>query len=379
MSEILVLSEPRDFHAFAVAEALARWGIEPVLWFGTDFPTRQRASIWAGDADCRLEIRGPGIEIGDRPFGLVWNRRPTLPVLAEDLHPADRESADRDCQHFVWSLWHLVAPDAVWVNPLSPIHSAVLKPLQLRLAREVGLEIPPSLCSNDPQRIREFLRAHAGNAIYKSFYQGSWQTEEGVAAVFTRGITEEDLPEDDMVHASPGIFQARVPKAHELRVTFLGDLPIAARISSQAPAQTAVDWRRSPSSTTFAPAELPADVVGKCRLLKAKLGLVYAALDLIVTPDGRYVFLEANPTGQFLFVERRCPEIRMLDAFCRFLLGSAGLSPPPGAPAIRLGEVWDAAEARMQEAVAAHVARARPVVDETKFDAVAGEGAAGSQ
>lgn len=378
MSEILVLTEPRDFHAFAVAEALARWGIEPLLWFGTDFPTRQRASVWAGDADFRLEIRGPGIEIRYRPFRLVWNRRPTLPVLAEDLHPADRESADRDCQHFAWSLWHLVAPGAAWVNPLSPIHSAVLKPLQLQLAREVGLEIPPSLCSNDPQRIREFLRAHVGNAIYKTFYQGSWQTDEGIAAVFTRGIAEEDLPEDDMVHASPGIFQARIPKAYELRVTFLGDQPIAARITSQDESGS-VDWRRSVSSSTFAPTELPPDVVRKCRALMAKLGLVFAALDLIVTPDGRHVFLEANPTGQFLFVERRCPEIRILDAFCRFLLEHAGLSPPIGAGAVRLEEVWDAAEARMQEAVAAHVARARPVVDETKFEGVAVEGAAGSR
>lgn len=378
MSEILVLSEPRDFHAFAVAEVLECWGIEPVLWFGTDFPTRQQASVWAEDADFRLEIRGPGIEVRERPFHLVWNRRPTLPVLAEDLHPADRESAARDCQHFVWSLWHLVAPGAAWVNPLSPIHSAVLKPLQLMLAREVGLEIPPSLCSNDPQRIREFLRAQGGDTIYKSFYQGSWQTEDGVAAVFTRGITDEDLPEDDMVHASPGIFQARIPKAHELRVTFLGDLPIAARILSQDVPSTSVDWRRSASSLIFEPAELPADVAQKCRALMAKLGLAFAALDLIVTPDGRHVFLEANPTGQFLFVERRCPEIRILDAFCRFLLNRAGLKPPQGAEAVRLEEVWDAAEARMQEAVAAHVARPRPVVDETKFDVLAIETAAGS-
>ena len=34
-----------------------------------------------------------------------------------------------------------------------------------------------------------------------------------------------------------------------------------------------------------------------------RLGLVYGAIDMRRTPDGRYVFLEINPAGQWLFVE----------------------------------------------------------------------------
>ncbi len=32
-------------------------------------------------------------------------------------------------------------------------------------------------------------------------------------------------------------------------------------------------------------------------------GLVYGAFDFIVTPDGRYVFLEVNPSGQYMWIE----------------------------------------------------------------------------
>ena len=35
----------------------------------------------------------------------------------------------------------------------------------------------------------------------------------------------------------------------------------------------------------------------------AHFGLDYGAADLIVTPDGRYVFLEVNPNGQYGWVE----------------------------------------------------------------------------
>jgi hypothetical protein len=34
-----------------------------------------------------------------------------------------------------------------------------------------------------------------------------------------------------------------------------------------------------------------------------RLGLCYGAIDLILTPDGRYVFLEINPNGQYLWIE----------------------------------------------------------------------------
>ena len=35
-----------------------------------------------------------------------------------------------------------------------------------------------------------------------------------------------------------------------------------------------------------------------------RLGIVYGAIDLRRTPDGRHVFLEVNPAGQWLFVEQ---------------------------------------------------------------------------
>ena len=34
-----------------------------------------------------------------------------------------------------------------------------------------------------------------------------------------------------------------------------------------------------------------------------ELGLRYGAIDLILTPDDRFVFLEINPNGQYLWIE----------------------------------------------------------------------------
>jgi glutathione synthase/RimK-type ligase-like ATP-grasp enzyme len=34
------------------------------------------------------------------------------------------------------------------------------------------------------------------------------------------------------------------------------------------------------------------------------MGLVYGAIDLILTPEGEYVFVEVNPNGQYWWIER---------------------------------------------------------------------------
>jgi glutathione synthase/RimK-type ligase-like ATP-grasp enzyme len=46
-------------------------------------------------------------------------------------------------------------------------------------------------------------------------------------------------------------------------------------------------------------------LAARLRDLMCALGLTFGALDLIRTPDGRYVFLEVNPNGQWLWLEDR--------------------------------------------------------------------------
>jgi glutathione synthase/RimK-type ligase-like ATP-grasp enzyme len=53
------------------------------------------------------------------------------------------------------------------------------------------------------------------------------------------------------------------------------------------------------------PIELPDEVESKVHELMNTFGLIYGALDFIVTPEGRFVFLEINPAGQYMWVESR--------------------------------------------------------------------------
>jgi glutathione synthase/RimK-type ligase-like ATP-grasp enzyme len=122
--------------------------------------------------------------------------------------------------------------------------------------------------------------------------------------VHTTLIEEGDLVSDAALAACPAIYQRRVEKAFDLRVTVVGERLFACRIDSQDSEQGAVDWRRAgPGALPIRRCELDGDTAGKCIALMRRLGIDFAGLDLIVTPEGETVFLEANAAGQWLWVQ----------------------------------------------------------------------------
>ena len=136
-------------------------------------------------------------------------------------------------------------------------------------------------------------------------------------------ITESDLDMLDSVRTVPCCFQEYVPKKLELRVTVIGEKLFAAEIHSQESAETRIDWRNNDADIPYRVAELPPAVAEKCLGLVRSYGLNFSAMDLIVTPDSRYVFLESNPNGQFLFVEDKVPELAMSDELASCLIRGA--------------------------------------------------------
>jgi glutathione synthase/RimK-type ligase-like ATP-grasp enzyme len=67
--------------------------------------------------------------------------------------------------------------------------------------------------------------------------------------------------------------------------------------------------------------ELPAEVARRCVALTRALGLAYGAIDLVLTPEGRYVFLEINPAGQYLWIEEETG-LPISEAICDWLVAA---------------------------------------------------------
>ena len=146
----------------------------------------------------------------------------------------------------------------------------------------------------------------------------------GVSLPTTR-ITRDHEEMLDAVAELPCFFQQYIAKRYELRVTVIGDQVFAAKIHSQDDPRTATDYRDFSADILYEAETLPPEIARRCLDFVHSYGLTYGALDLIVTPDEAYVFLENNPVGQFLFVEQLVPELDMTGALAACLVrGAAG-------------------------------------------------------
>lgn len=140
---------------------------------------------------------------------------------------------------------------------------------------------------------------------------------------YTSKITWEDLGDDFSLAVAPGIFQKRVEKAFELRVTVFGNHVVAARLDLSDSDSQAVDSRAHlKEQLRVYPFDLPVEIRERCLNYMSYSRLVFCCFDFIVTPEDEYVFLEANQMGQFLWLEEKNPDIPMLDIMCRFLMSA---------------------------------------------------------
>jgi len=121
------------------------------------------------------------------------------------------------------------------------------------------------------------------------------------------------------ISATPVILQEYVHKSLELRVTVIGPRVFTAALFSQQTREGRVDWRRSvQDDLRHERYDLPEDISERCRRLVKGLGLKFGAIDLILTPEGHFVFLEINPNGQWTWIESRTG-MPMVDALIDLL------------------------------------------------------------
>ncbi len=164
------------------------------------------------------------------------------------------------------------------------------KPFQALLIQAFGFRTPATLITTDPEAVREFQERH-GTLIYKSI--------SGVRSIVSR-LKPEHAGRMERLRWCPTQFQQHVP-GEDYRVHVMGDESFAARIVSSAD-----DYRyasRQQGRTHIERAELPADVLARCRRMALAMKLPVAGIDLRRTPEGEWYCFEVNPSPGFTYYQ----------------------------------------------------------------------------
>ena len=351
MPPIIISSYRGDAHAEAVLWGLGQRGLSALLWQPHLFPAHQALTVaFTPAGGCRHAIEAAGKTIELDGVTTIWYRRSRPPQLADEIDPRDRDFASRESVQHLDGFLATAFPDALQVNPPAAVRLDTDKAAQLRLAAATGFAIPATLLSNAPDEVAAFFEANGGDIVYKSFRGERWSDGEGTQnplANRTAAVARADLANRQALAMCPGIFQARIEKAFELRVTVMGGTFFCVRIDAADSEAAALDWRSDRLGMRLSPAPLPDEIRDKCRAFMARAGLVFGCFDIIVTPSGAPVFLEVNPMGQFLWQEERLPELPLLDAMCAFLASGDPAfrwTPPPAPLAFAGFRAWAAAE-----------------------------------
>lgn len=302
---VLLITHSGDYFTVdRVAAALSKRGVQPFRLDTDRFPLEMQIQGYLCNNGSEHQLKYRNISINTNQILGVWLRRIWQPQLGEELAPQFKASCIRESIAALDGFWDSLRT-ARWIDDVESIKAAENKLHQLRVACEVGLTIPQTLVTNNPEQVREFFYQLKGKMVTKLLTPLSYSMEGSSFFLYTSAVKEEDLTDLETLRYCPMVFQEQIPKQQELRVIFVdGNIFVGALDASKYEAFS-VDWRRGTSEAcVWKPHKLPQSITQRLNAFMAKFNLVFGAFDFIQTPSGEYVFLEVNPTGEWGMLER---------------------------------------------------------------------------
>jgi glutathione synthase/RimK-type ligase-like ATP-grasp enzyme len=299
-STVLIITNDHDEHADAVIRELTKRNVSVFRLHPEDFPHACSVSIEIQDGRIQGELRNTDHRVAFDDISAAWFRRSRNLFEGRISHTSEKLDNYVRAQSTATLIAVCASLDTLWVSHPFKLRRGEVKALQLAEASKAGLKTPHTLISNDVTQATAFVDALG-------------DTECAIKPLMAVGVTDDQgyrlpltttLPPGhslESVALAPTMFQPYVDKAFELRCVVIGDRIFCAKMDSQAHENSRLDWRGgNPEHEIFA---LPEQVQASIRRLMDSFGLNFASLDMIVTPEGDFVFLELNPNGQWLWLE----------------------------------------------------------------------------
>lgn len=283
---ILLWGLPPDGPLIRVRSVLMHRGLDVVT-----VDQRRILSVRSDNDPLHLRLRVPGPEGTTRSIAL--NNVASAYLRPYDVAPvlsaryavvpgvASRHAFGVEAALCSWAS----STSALLVNPIEAAATNGTKPLQVRLAADLGFAVPESLLTTDADAARDFAGRH-GDVVYKAI--GGTRTIAGLLRV-------EDTARMARFSTGPVHLQ-RFVRGTNMRVHVVGDRLWGTEIDGQH-----TDWRQPAAGDTadLHPTPVPGDVAERCVLLTKTLGLHLSGIDFVRDTDGRWVFLEANTSPAF--------------------------------------------------------------------------------
>lgn len=241
-------------------------------------------------------------------FGQHWKNKGLRSLFFDQGQTAENH-LDEESQQLLGTIYFLLQNRKNTERDIgNPFFNTVNKLVVLQQAADEGLDIPNTYIVTTKRELENLLKKEKklitkaiGDGVYRFVDgYGYYSYTEKVTARFVNALPDAFFP---------SLIQKEVEKEYELRIFFLKKKFYSMAIFSNEFNATRTDSRKNAGISSLprrVPYKLPTEVERKLLSLMKQLKLNTGSIDMIVTPQKKYYFLEVNPVGQFGMVSKPC-------------------------------------------------------------------------
>lgn len=182
------------------------------------------------------------------------------------------------------------------------------KLVNLKIAQKVGFLIPKTVITNNKIALKKFIEKF-DKVITKDLRTPVYiRTKDKVYTSTGVKIVDGKMVNKLNKTFAPIFLQQYIEKQIELRVYVFRQKIYTMAIFSQNDKKTSIDFRNynNERPNRAVPYKLPKQIEDKVKSFMKELNYRTGSIDLILTPQNEYVFLEINPMGQFHWLSENC-------------------------------------------------------------------------
>ncbi len=296
----LVITSDFDTHADFICSRMQETGVQ-VFRFNTNELDRYEIGLKPDSnqltlLDCREQE-----SVTETDVRSVWYRRPSSDKkAAEMLDEVGLKFFKGETKEWIKSITFAFG-SAFWVTAPWLLYKARVKPNQLSVAHEVGLNVPKTLITRDRRLIETFYHECANGVVVKSLKVPFVESEDTYHVLRTQEVTRDDL-ENPSLYVCPTIFQEKISVLHELRIVAIGRHLFAFKATMKG--GRPLDIRSGElGKVEYTPYSISKDMRDKILGVLNHFNLPFSSMDFLVDQDGKEFFVDLNPNGQWLWLE----------------------------------------------------------------------------
>ncbi len=292
---ICIIGSEKNDEVTLIKQKMTDKGTAPVIFDFSEFPDKYRIEIRNGN----YIINGVDISEIDGAYINSFVIKPfTFKKYLDDWDRGEHEFMkyqviERENTSFKYSLiYFLISRGALVINHPQTYPYHAMKAYEYFLLKESELRFPDSISSNDPEKLKLFIKTHSGEVLYKANVGGYLHT-----TLINAKIIDEIK---ESLGVRPIMLQEYIP-GYNIRCYILGDQFLCAGKILQK--EEYVDSRMGFKSIELI--DLPKNIQKAVLKITKTQGLIFSGVDLMYNEEKKeYYILECNSSPMFYNFEK---------------------------------------------------------------------------